>query len=406
MTERVVVLDNGLTIAVDPMATTRAVSVGVWVGIGSRDEAPLLAGSSHFLEHLLFKGTAARSARDISLAVDRCGGDINAYTSREHTAFFCRLPARDATTAIQLLGEVIHRPALRDADVESERDVILEELAMDDDVPDDVVHRMFGEQMFHDHSLGRDPGGTAETVRALTSTNIRDFHAEHYTAERIVVAIAGGVDADEMIGDVERAFGSLRHGDGAPTRSAPGGMGSDLRWQDHTEQVHLVVGGRSLERDHQDREALDIVNHALGGGLSSRLFDEIRERRGLVYSVFSGISTFSDAGSWSVYAAAQPHRSDEVERRIAGEVDRMASGGPTEEELAVARGYLIGAYELGLEDSGARMSRLGGMLSTIGTVRSIDEQIERWNRVTLDDAARVAHDIFGGPRLTVALGPN
>lgn len=308
MTERVVVLDNGLTIAVDPMETTRSVSVGVWVGVGSRDEPEPIAGVSHFLEHLLFKGTDRRSASDISRSVDRVGGDINAYTARENTTFYCRMPARHVTDALNLLGDVISVPSLRSSDVESERQVILEELAMDDESPDDVAHRVFAQQLFADHALGRDPGGTRRSVAETSVDDIRDFHAEHYVAGNMVLAIAGAVDPDAVIAHAALAFGNLRQGNSARSRTVPTKTAGDSSVVDDTEQTHFVIGGLGLPRLDPHRECLDVVNHVLGGGLSSRLFDEIRERRGLAYTVFSGLSTFSDAGAWSVYAGTNPER--------------------------------------------------------------------------------------------------
>ncbi len=405
MTERITTLANGLTVAVDSMSTTRSVSVGVWVGVGSRDEPSDLAGVSHFLEHLLFKGSHALDARGISRRVDRVGGDINAYTSREHTAYYCRMPARHALDAVDLLGEVVLRPALRPEDVESERRVILEELAMDDDVPDDIAHREFHEAVFTGHPLGRDPGGRRETVTALTVDEIAGFHRDEYTAERMVLAVAGAVDTDEIVEQAERVFGDARCGSGQPLRTAPSTMGEDRFLVDDTEQTHLVIGGRSLPRTHPDREALDIVNHVLGGGLSSRLFDEIRERRGLVYHVQSGLAAHADAGSWLVYAGSHPERAAEVRSLIEDEIDRMAARGPTEEEVEIAKGYLVGAYELGLEDSGTRMSRLGGMLTMLGGLIDVDEQIRRWVNTDADSIARVADAVLGGRRIAVTLGP-
>ena len=404
MTERVVVLDNGLTVAVDPMETTRSVSVGVWVGVGSRDEPQPIAGVSHFLEHLLFKGTSQRSASDISRSVDRVGGDINAYTARENTTFYCRMPARNVNDAISLLGDVISTPSLRPSDVESERQVILEELAMDDESPDDIANRVFAEQLFADHSLGRDPGGTRQSVSATTVDDIRRFHAEHYVADRMVVAIAGAVDPDAVIADVESAFSRIPSCGSALNRTTPVRSAGDRSVHDDTEQTHVVIGGLGLSRMDPRRECLDVVNHALGGGLSSRLFDEIRERRGLVYTVFSGLSSFSDIGAWSVYAATNPERAAEVQDLMMSIIDDMAKRGPTSDELAISIGYLVGAFEMSLEDSGARMARLGGMLSGSSTIRPVDEQIARWGRVTQSDAAEVAATLLNSTRLTVSVG--
>ncbi len=406
MSERIDRLPSGLTVGIEEMPWTRTVSIGVYVGVGARDESHEQSGVSHFLEHLLFKGTADRSAQDISRAVDRVGGDINAFTSKEYTAFFCRLPARYAVEGIELLGDVLTSPSLRDADVESERQVILEELAMDDDSPDDVVHREFARQIFAGHPLGRDTAGERATVRSLTADEIRRFHADHYRAGNTVVSVAGAVGTDEIRRAVDCAFGAFPSGDGTIPRAAPCAVGPDTTIPDDTEQVHLIVGGRALPRLDPDRETLDVVDHVLGGGLSSRLFDEIRERRGLAYSVFSGTASYSDAGAWSIYAGTLPEHAVTVRALIDDELARLVADGITDEELAVAKGFLAGSYEMSLEDSGARMARIGGMLVTTGEVRSVEDQLARWDKVTHDDVRRVIASVYSESPLTVALGPD
>jgi predicted Zn-dependent peptidase len=407
VSERIDRLASGLTVGIEEMPWTRTVSIGVYVGVGARDESAEQSGVSHFLEHLLFKGTADRSAQDISRAVDRVGGDINAFTSKEYTAFFCRLPARYAVLGIELLGDVLTSPSLRDGDVESERQVILEELAMDDDSPDDVVHREFARQVFAGHPLGRDTAGERPTVRSITPDEIRRFHAAHYRAGNTVVAVAGAVRTDEIRHAVDGAFGAFPSGDGTIPRSVPCAVGPDTSIPDDTEQVHLIVGGRALRRLDPDREALDVVDHVLGGGLSSRLFDEIRERRGLAYSVFSGTASYSDAGAWSIYAGTMPEHAATVRGLIDDELARLAADGITDEELAIAKGFLIGSYEMSLEDSGARMARIGGMLVTTGEVRSVEDQLARWDKVTHDDVRRVIASVYAASLpLTVALGPD
>jgi predicted Zn-dependent peptidase len=409
MSEHVVQLPSGLTVAVEPMVSTRTVSIGVWVGVGARDEPAELSGVSHFLEHLLFKGTATRGAIEISQSVDRLGGDINAFTSKEYTAYYCRVPARHVAVGVELLGDVLTAPALRDDDIESERQVILEELAMDDDSPEDVAHRTFSASLFGDHPLGRDTAGERDSVRAIRPTDVRSFFADHYRAGNTVVAVAGAVDTDEVVDQVTKAFDAMQRGGWVPTRHAPAPTevsGGRVDLDDDTEQVHLVMGGPALARTDVDREALDVVNHVLGGGLSSRLFDEIRERRGLAYSVFSSAAAFSDSGVWSVYAGTLPEHRDEVEALVHRELDRLTTDGITDVELDIALGYLTGSYEMGLEDSAARMSRLGGQLTLLGELRSVESQIDRWNAVTRDDVQRVIDRVYGSVApLTVALGP-
>jgi predicted Zn-dependent peptidase len=405
--EQITQLPNGLTIATDPVPGARSVAIGIWMAVGARDEPAELSGVCHFLEHLLFKGTPTRTASEISRTVDRVGGDINAFTSKEYTSYYCRMPRRHAGTGIELLGDVLARSVMADDDVESERQVILEELAMDDDAPDDVAMRAFAGEIFDGHPLGRDTAGDRKTVSAITGDDVRRFHAAHYRAGNTIVAVAGDVDHVQVADEVQRAFVDLPAGDGRVPRAEPNGVGHGRRIHDDTEQVHLVVGGRAVGREDPDREALDVVNHVLGGGLSSRLFDEIRERRGLAYSVYSATANYADSGMWSVYAGTLPDHVDTVRRLIATELDRLITDGITDDELAVAVGYLVGAYEMGLEDSGARMSRIGGMLVTRGVLIPVDEQLRRWERVGHADIRRVLDRVFAASDpITVSVGPS
>ena len=382
-----------------------SISAGVWVGVGARDEPEHLSGVSHFLEHLLFKGTATRSAREISQTVDRVGGDINAFTTKEYTAYYCRLPARHQGLGIGLLGEVVTSPALRDDDITNERQVILEELAMDDDSPDDVAHRAFMRHLFPNHPLGRETAGSPDTVESVTPDDVRNFFNSHYRAGSSVVAIAGPLDHDETLRQVEAAFGGLPSGDGTVARSGAATASSGEILQDDTEQVHLILGMQALQRDDADREALDVVNHVFGGGLSSRLFDEIRELRGLAYSVYSGATAYADAGAFTIYAGTQPVHAAEVMGLIYEQLDLLLKDGITDDELDIAKGYLTGAFELGLEDTGSRMSRTAGQLITLGKVRPVAEQVAKWEAVQQADTRRVIERILNQPLTVVALGP-
>ncbi len=392
------------------MATERvpgalSVATGVWVGVGSRDEPDALSGVSHFLEHLLFKGTDTRSAQELARGVDRRGGDFNAFTSKEYTAYYCRLPARHASFCIELLGDVLTRPALRDDDVHGECQVILEELAMDDDSPDDVAHRRFSAALFEGHALGRDPAGDREHVLAIAPDDVRSFFAEHYRAGAMIVTAAGPLAHDEMLAEIERCFAGVSTGGSRPVRTGPDAQGAGDAIDDDSEQVHIVIGGRSLARNDPRREALDVVNHVFGGGLSSRLFEEIRESRGLAYAVYSGVSSYSDAGVFQMYAGTQPEHADEVRGLMMTELHKLVADGITDEELEVAVGYLTGAFELGLEDTGARMARNGGLLLTSGTVRPIDQQVARWAAVDQSAVNDVIRDVLTADQIVVTVGP-
>ena len=353
----------------------------------------------------MFKGSDTRSAREISQTIDRVGGDINAFTAKEYTAYYCRLPARHQALGIGLLGDVLTSPALRDEDVDNERHVILEELAMDDDSPDDVAHRAFMRHLFPDHPLGWETAGEVETVEAITVANVREFFGQHYRAGNTVVAVSGPLDHDATLEQIEEAFRSLPTGDGRVPRTDPGSATSGEIIDDDTEQVHIVLGMQSLKRSDSDREALDVVNHVFGGGLSSRLFDEIRERRGLAYSVYSGASSYADAGAFTIYAGTQPAHATEVMELIHEQLQLIIKEGITDDELDIAKGYLTGAFELGLEDTGSRMARSAGLLITTGEVRPVAEQVARWEAVQQADTRRVIERILSQPLTLVALGP-
>jgi predicted Zn-dependent peptidase len=399
-------LPSGLTVATEHVPGARSVATGVWVCVGARDEPAPLSGVSHFLEHLLFKGTEEMSARQISEAVDRVGGDMNAFTTKEYTAYYTRLPAGCFDLGAQLLGDVLTRPALRAGDVESERKVILEELAMDDDSPDDVAHRALMRLLFPDHPLGRETAGERASVLALGPDEVRRFHAERYGAGSMVVAVAGPVEHEQVLETMTRCFEQAPHGGATPDRDVPPTSSGGFELiEDDTEQVHLTLGFRALDRFDPDREALDVMNHVLGGGMSSRLFEEIREKRGLVYSVYSGAALYADAGALTIYAGMQPDHAGEVASLIRSELTGLRKDGITDDELDIARGYLTGAFVMGLEDTGSRMARLGGLLATTGEVTPVAEQVARWNAVSHDDVHRVIERLLDQPMAIAAVGP-
>jgi predicted Zn-dependent peptidase len=306
---------------------------------------------------------------------------------------------------VDLLGDVLIRPALRETDVDSERLVILEELAMDDDSPDDVAHRMFAAQVFADHPLGRETAGDRETVQAITAVDVRRFFESNYHAGSMVVTLAGPIDHDDALELISTAFADVGTNGHVPSREAPASIGSNHSIDDDTEQVHIVMGGRSFARGDDDREALDVVNHVFGGGLSSRLFEEIRDRRGLAYSVYSGVSAYADSGAFQMYAGTQPEHGNEVIELMGSELARLVSDGITDDELDVAVGYLTGAFELGLEDTGARMARNGSLLITTGSIRPITEQVARWAAVDHASVRRAIDRVFISDPIVVTVGP-
>ncbi len=397
-------LDNGITVVTEHVPGMRSVAVGCWIGVGSRDEPAQRAGASHFLEHLLFKGSARRDARQIAEAVDRVGGDFNAYTTKEYTAFYCRVPADSQQMAAELVTEVVAAPTFTAEHVEGERQVILEELAMSEDTPDDLVHSKLDEALFPEHPLGREVLGTIDSIEAMTVEDIRAFHAEWYRPTNLVVAAAGGVDHASLVAQVVATFGG--HSGARPIRSRPElGPAGDVVVRKPTEQVQVALGWRGIAQDDADRFALALANQIIGGGLSSRLFQEIREKRSLAYAVYSGSSAYVDSGAFVVYAGCSPKRLGELLAVLDGELSALIAEGVTDQELDVARGGFEGATVLGLEDSGSRMSRLGSVQTIRGTVISVDEYLAAIDAVTVDDVNRVIRRVLSPPPTRSVVGP-
>jgi predicted Zn-dependent peptidase len=398
-----------LRIVTETLPALRSVSVGFWVGIGSRDERAGEYGASHFLEHLLFKGTADRTAGDIAHAVESVGGDMNAFTAQEMTVFYIRVPDERLDLALDTLADVVWSPALRTEDVEAERNVILEEIGMRDDTPDDVVHDVFAQAMFPDHPLGREVLGTRRSIEEMTRGAIAAFHDRHYSPSAIVVAVAGNVEHERV---VER-LASRREALAGPApldlaRSIEGLPPARPRavLTRPTQQVHLVLGTRSIPREDPDRYALSVLNQALGGGMSSRLFQEVRERRGLAYSVYSYRVAYLETGAFGVYAGTAPGRAHEAIDVVHAQLDRVVGEGITEEELAAAKGHLKGSMALSLETSNSRMHRLGNSELILGEAKPLDEVVARIEAVTLADVSRVVERLFTAePRTLALVGP-
>ena len=398
-------LANGVNVVTESIPGSHSVTTGFWVDAGSRDEEPALAGASHFLEHLLFKGTSTRSAREIAEAVEAVGGEMNAFTTKEYTAFYTRLLDTDLDLGLDILSDIMWDPALRPDEVEAERQVILEEILMHEDEPSDLVHDLFAETLYPEHPLGREVLGDRTTIQTMGRDDIAGYFEAMYRPESIVVAVAGNVDHDNVVAGIESRLGS-RPG-GRPARTQPP-LASPRRLavtNRATEQAHVVVGTRALARDDDDRFALNVVNEVLGGGMSSRLFQEIREKRGLVYSVYSYRAAYVESGYLAVYAGTSPSQVDEVLDLINGEFDRLVDEEITDKELAIAKGHVKGSLALSLEDSAGRMSRIGRSQLIHGTVLSFDELVERTEAVTRDDLRRVADRVATAERVLAVVGP-
>jgi predicted Zn-dependent peptidase len=405
------VLPGGLRIVTESVPTVRSVTVGVWVGVGSRDEAPSLAGASHYLEHLLFKGTRRRDALDISAAIDAVGGEMNAFTSKEYTCFYARVLDTDLPLAVDVVGDLVTSSVIRAADVDAERGVILEEIAMHEDDPTDMVHDQFAQVLFDGGSLARPVLGTVESIETIGRSAINGYYRRRYRPQDMVVAVAGNVDHNNVVRLVKKAFGAagMLDGDSEPTAARGGRListASGVRVvRRTTEQANVVLGGPGVARTDERRFALGVLNAALGGGMSSRLFQEVREKRGLAYSVYSYHAQYADTGLFGVYAGCVPRKVDDVLAICREELDKVAAAGITFEELERGKGQLRGSMVLGLEDTGSRMSRIGKAELVYGEQLSVDDVLARIDSVTLDEVTEVAADVLSATPTLAVVGP-
>ncbi|MFC9896216.1 M16 family metallopeptidase [Nocardia sp. NPDC127579] len=405
------VLPGGLRVVTEHVPGVRSASIGVWVGVGSRDEGPTVAGAAHFLEHLLFKATPTRSALDIAQAMDAVGGELNAFTAKEQTCYYAHVIDEDLPLAVDMVTDVVLNGLCRAVDVDVERQVVLEEIAMRDDDPEDMVGDAFLTALFGDHPIGRPVIGSIESIEAMRAQQLRSFHLRRYRPDRMVVAVAGNIDHEHTVDLVHRAFrnrldpvatpAARREGRFRPT-GAP-----ELLWNHRdSEQAHLTFGVRAFGRHEGDRRwPLSVLNTVVGGGLSSRLFQRIREERGLAYSVYSSVDTFADTGAFSVYIGCQPENLGEVAALARGVLTEVAENGITDAECARAKGSLRGGLVLGLEDSASRMNRIGRSELSYGNHRSVSETLTRIDTVTTDEVSAVARTLLSRPFAASVAGP-
>ncbi|MDX3057941.1 Predicted Zn-dependent peptidase [Streptomyces sp. LamerLS-316] len=412
-TVRRTVLPGGLRVVTETLPSVRSATFGIWANVGSRDETPTLNGATHYLEHLLFKGTAKRSALDISSAIDAVGGEMNAFTAKEYTCYYARVLDTDLPLAIDVVCDMLTGSLIAPEDVDAERGVILEEIAMTEDDPGDCVHDLFAHTMLGDTPLGRPVLGTVDTINALNRGQIARFYKKHYDPTHLVVAAAGNVDHATVVRQVRKAFeraGALGRTDAVPTAPREGSRtlratGRVELLNRKTEQAHVVLGMPGLARTDERRWALGVLNTALGGGMSSRLFQEVREKRGLAYSVYSYTSGFADCGLFGVYAGCRPSQVHDVLKICRDELDRAATDGLGDEEISRAVGQLAGSTVLGLEDTGALMNRIGKSELCWGEQMSVDDMLAKIAAVTPDEVRAVAADVLGQrPSLSV-IGP-
>jgi len=400
-----------LRIVTEAMPGSRSVSVGIWVAVGSRDESPSVVGASHFLEHLLFKGTKTRTAVEIARAMDAVGGEFNAFTEKEHTCYFATVLDRDAPLAVELIADVVLNATVTAADVDVERTVVLEEIAMRDDDPADLVHDEFAGAVFGDHPLGRSILGTEDSIHALTRTQIHGYYRRRYRPDEMVVAVAGNVDHATVVKLVRQAYAAHLDGHGPggdirPDRKTVAAPHATVRVvNDDTEQANIVLGTVGLSKYDERRWALGVLSTAIGGGMSSRLFQQIREQRGLAYSTYAYTSGYAGDGLLGLYAGCQPGKADEVVSIMRSVLDDVVASGITAEELSRAKGQMRGSLVLGLEDSGSRMTRIGKAELSHGDVLGVDQLLAKIEAVTLEDANAIGAEIASRPRCLTVVGP-
>jgi predicted Zn-dependent peptidase len=414
---KVDVLDSGVRVLTGFEPQARSAVIGFWVPVGSRDESPGEHGSTHFLEHLLFKGTKTRSAMDIAVAFDSVGGEFNANTSKESTCYYARVLRRDLELAVDILADMVTSATIDRLDFENERGVILDELAMNADDPVDVAHEAFAAAVFGDHPLARPISGRPEDIRAVTRDQVWDHYQRYYTPSRLIVTAGGDVDAAELTAVLDKAlerggWGAEKLGTTSPIGRRPvepevalPAKGSVESLAKTTEQAQVLIGCEGLVATDPRRHAMSVLATALGGGMSSRLFQEIRERRGLAYSTYCFVSPHSDAGLFGLFAGCAPMAVAEVSDLMEAEWARLAAAGLTSEELERAKGQLRGSTLLSLEDPYSTMNRLGRAEILMGELPSASEVVARIEAVTAAEVQSLAADLAARPRSRVVVGP-
>jgi predicted Zn-dependent peptidase len=407
------VLPSGVRILSESVPGARSATIGYWVAVGSRDELPATYGSTHFLEHLLFKGTTSRSALDIAVSFDSVGGEHNAMTAKEYTCYYAKVQDRDLPMAVEVLADMFTSSVIEAAEFETERGVILEELAMADDDPADVTSERFFEAVLGGHALGRPIGGSPDTIRAVTRDAVWNHYRANYRPQDLVVTVAGAVDHDLVVAGVTAALEKAGWdlgvaADPVGRRDASTDVierGSPLVVVHRPiEQANIIVGVAGFSAADERRATLSVLNSVFGGGMSSRLFQEIREKRGLVYSVYSFAPSYSDAGLFGIYAGCSPAKAKSVVELMLGEFERLAASDVTDEELSRAVGQLSGASALALEDSDTRMSRLGRSELTLGEFVDLDETLRRLAKVTTRGIRELAEELVSRPLSIAAVG--
>ena len=388
------VLANGVRFVTERMPHVRSVTLGVWLTCGSRHEPAAHSGIAHFVEHMLFKGTDTRSAEDIAQAIDSIGGQLDAFTAKEYASYYIKVLDEHLPLAVDLLSDIVMRPAFVEEEIAREKKVILEEIKMVEDTPDDLVHELFTQHFWDSHPLGRPILGTKETVEALTQDGLRRYFAETYSAPNLLVAAVGNIDHARVRDLVERAFERLPSRTESVTEDPPNVVPTTVIRNKDLEQSHVCLGTGSYRQDHDERYSSYVLNTVLGGSMSSRLFQNVREKRGLAYAVFSGLSAYRDAGSITIYAGCANGAVGELIDVVIGELRRLKDEPLSESELRRAKDHLKGSLMLNLESTSSRMSHLARQEIYFDRQFGLDETLEGVERVSVEDVRRVAQDLF------------
>lgn len=398
------ILPGGVRVLSQNVPAQRSVSLSVWCPVGSRDEGEVEAGSTHFLEHLLFKGTPTRSAQDIANAFDEVGGESNAATTKEYTYYWARTLREDMPMAVTVLLDMVASSVLDAEEFERERGVIIDELAMGNDDPTEIVHENFARAVYGDHPLGRPIGGTVDTVSATARDAVLGYYRDKYRSNTLVIVAAGAVDHDELVdlvaANIRGAGWPLAIGD-VPENGRPAGDAAvfeprEIIRKKPGEQAHIIIGGQGIDVNDERRPVMAVLLGILGGSMSSRLFQEIRERRGLAYTTYAFDSSYTDHGHFGMYAGCAPKNVDLVENLMREQLADLASGGTTARELARVKGQLRGGMALGLEDSGARMTRLGRAEVVNGRFKPLELLLQEIDEITREDVAALASELLAG----------
>ncbi len=406
-------LPSGLRIVTEEVNSVRSAAVGIWAGVGSRDESNSVMGASHFLEHLLFKGTKSRTALEISSSIEAVGGEMNAFTSQEYTCFYARVIDTDLPLAVDVISDLITSSTFTKADVDSERTVVLSEISVRDDDPSDYIHELFLETLYGDTPIGRSILGTVDSINNISRTSLFNYYKKHYRPEDLVVSVAGNVKHKHVVKLVEAALSRdnfldvpAQSSDTRPTTPVKmPGLGKVGIIDRKTEQAHILYGFPGLARTDKRRFAMSILASAIGGGMSSRLFQEIREKRGLAYTTYAYPQQFAGTGTIAFYAGCRTEKAEEVIALMRETAEQVAAHGLTDEEISRAKGAVTGSLVLGQEDTGSRMTRIGKSELVYGEIMSFDEILKAVRSVTAEEVHQLARDLFTQPATLGVVGP-